>query len=668
SVYYIFSINNPGTGILRLNYSIVDMNMDNGRGDVTQKDIILADSTSLSMTAVRNCNNKDYWIITHKRGTFDYYAWLFTKDGITSNPVKSTANAASSSGQGISFGHNLKASPDGKKIAETGNVGNLGIVQLLDFNNTTGMVSNLLIINEVIIPSASSGAFVNTGIEFSPDSKLLYSVSGRNYNNTEEAVVYQYNISLSQPAAIINSQEVIYSGIPFLAFVVEYVNVLGDLQLAPDKKIYLGSWTNSFSVINDPDNVGVACNFVYHGFSVNSLNYYLPNILPGLFYRNIITDNNCQSLNVNFSIDNISGIDSVKWDFNDPASGAANVSAGLSPGHVFSGNGIYKVRLVIFSPNSCGNDTLYKTISAAGGLTVNLGNDMAVCFGDTLKVNNEIPDATYVWNDGSAGPKITVSQPGTYWVNVILGNCTVADTINISIKPSPVVNLGSDTTICEGQILQLDAGNPGSIFTWQDNSSSQIYLVSGPGKYFVNAVQNGCTNSDTINITYDLKPMFSIGRDTSICNGQTIILSPGIQNDTGLSYLWQDGSPGALFTVSQPGIYRVSVANYCGSTNDTVIVSEGVCKLYVPSAFTPNNDGLNDIFRANYGENVTVFEMKIYNRWGQMIFGSNDINEGWDGTFKGKEQPAGTYIWVIEYKEINNSNVYLLRGHVTLIK
>ena len=51
-----------------------------------------------------------------------------------------------------------------------------------------------------------------------------------------------------------------------------------------------------------------------------------------------------------------------------------------------------------------------------------------------------------------------------------------------------------------------------------------------------------------------------------------------------------------------------------------------------------------------------------------MIFGSNDINEGWDGTFKGKEQPAGTYIWVIEYKEINNSNVYLLRGHVTLIK
>ena len=169
-------------------------------------------------------------------------------------------------------------------------------------------------------------------------------------------------------------------------------------------------------------------------------------------------------------------------------------------------------------------------------------------------------------------------------------------------------------------MLLLNAGNTGAQYLWQDNSTSQSFTVTAPGQYFVKVVKDACSSSDTIKVQYDLKPVFTLGPDLGICDGQSILLHPAIQSSSTIQYLWQNGSSSSSFNVTQVGQYTLDVSNYCGTASDAINIIKGVCKLYVPSAFSPNDDGHNDIFKAEYGENVVEFQLEIYNRWGQRIF------------------------------------------------
>lgn len=147
-----------------------------------------------------------------------------------------------------------------------------------------------------------------------------------------------------------------------------------------------------------------------------------------------------------------------------------------------------------------------------------------------------------------------------------------------------------------------------------------------------------------------------------------IDLYPKIADSSGILYQWSNGITDSQIKVTAPGFYGLKVTNQCGSSSDEIIISKGVCKIIVPDAFTPNNDNRNDVFRALFGENVVSFKMQIFNRWGQLIFQSNDIRKGWDGTFNGQAQNTGQYIWQISYKLFNQPNPSNLHGVVTLIR
>ena len=295
-----------------------------------------------------------------------------------------------------------------------------------------------------------------------------------------------------------------------------------------------------------------------------------------------------------------------------------------------------------------------------------LGVDTVLCQ-TTLKLNATVPSATmYRWNTGETTPSINVNQTATYWADVTKDNCTYRDSINVVFKPFPIVDLGKDTVLCEDKTLLLDAQNIGATYLWQDNSTNQTYLVSKPGKYFVRVTNKGCGSNDTIAVDYNLKPLFNLGTDFPICSGQTVVLKPIVQNGKSASYQWQDGSNGSTYVVSAPGIYSLRVSNDCGSKTDSVMAIKGACKLYVPTAFTPNGDGLNDVFKASYGENITRFKMEIYNRWGQKVFESSEIRKGWDGTYQ-QNLLSGVFIWIIRYDTIDRGN-QVLKGTVSLIK
>jgi gliding motility-associated-like protein len=151
-----------------------------------------------------------------------------------------------------------------------------------------------------------------------------------------------------------------------------------------------------------------------------------------------------------------------------------------------------------------------------------------------------------------------------------------------------------------------------------------------------------------------LAPLSGKRIDTFICTDQSIVLHA---DPTATSYLWQDGTTAASTTVTSPGLYWVQET-----------ITNGVCRLLVPNAFTPNGDGRNERFRAFFGENVVSYSLQIYNRWGQRVFASNSKNVGWDGTLNGHAQPAGTYTWVIRYKVMNNMRDMYLKGNVLLIR
>ena len=163
----------------------------------------------------------------------------------------------------------------------------------------------------------------------------------------------------------------------------------------------------------------------------------------------------------------------------------------------------------------------------------------------------------------------------------------------------------------------------------------------------------------------------NLGMDTSLCEGESLLLNATLPN---ASYLWQDGSNNATYSVKQPGTYWVMayVAEYDITSSDTIVISaedENVCNtpaIRIPNSFTPNGDGLNDKFAYFYTEYYDIRTF-IYNRWGQLIF-EGENTDFWDGTFKGKIVPLGVYAYKIETMDKRSKGKKVHSGRVTVVQ
>ena len=189
--------------------------------------------------------------------------------------------------------------------------------------------------------------------------------------------------------------------------------------------------------------------------------------------------------------------------------------------------------------------------------------------------------------------------------------------------------------------------------------------------YYQCRVENDsvCLMSDSFDVQWQVTPSAFIfsANDTTLCMGDTMVLNA--YTDLSAIYRWHDGSTLPTFIVKQAGIYSVNISNLCGNVSITKKVNYKLCNdsIFIPTAFTPNNDGHNDIFKAAYFYQPKQFTMNIYNRYGERVFNTANISDGWAGSFKGKPQPVGSYIWIVNYKTINGKTVSL-KGTVTLIK
>jgi gliding motility-associated-like protein len=236
------------------------------------------------------------------------------------------------------------------------------------------------------------------------------------------------------------------------------------------------------------------------------------------------------------------------------------------------------------------------------------------------------------------------------------------------LYPHPLVNLGNDRNGCVGQPLVLDAGQQSS-YVWNNGSTLRYYTVTNPGLYKVSVSNSyGCVSADSIQINKIVPPPagFLAARD-SLCSYATLDLAPaGTYNN----YLWSTGSGQRSITIDQPGVYILTVENADGcSGSDTIQIYRKDCMagVYLPNAFTPGTDGKNDLFRAMVFGNAIRFELQVFNRYGQLVFASNDPYKGWDGKVNGTPANAGTFVWQCRY-HLKGDDPRYKKGTVTLVR
>ncbi|MEZ5002960.1 MAG: gliding motility-associated C-terminal domain-containing protein [Chitinophagales bacterium] len=283
-----------------------------------------------------------------------------------------------------------------------------------------------------------------------------------------------------------------------------------------------------------------------------------------------------------------------------------------------------------------------------------LGADDSFCDGETVNLDASASNGTaYLWQDGSAEDAYQVTESGTYWVTVSIDECSTTDSIDLTFLAYPQINLPNDTAICEGEVLDLNAySSVATDYLWQDGSMADSYLVTEAGDFTVQVSNEFCNTSDSITVTYNAAPKIDLGLDTILCKGNQFTLSIGEQPE-GTEYVWQDNSTEAEYVVSEQGEYHVTVQNQCGTAYDTIFIEFGSCdcNFFVPTGFTPNNDGVNDAFYPIVDcDSITSYGLKIFNRWGETVYETNNPQQEWLGPNESNELPMDVYVWAIEYR------------------
>ncbi len=268
--------------------------------------------------------------------------------------------------------------------------------------------------------------------------------------------------------------------------------------------------------------------------------------------------------------------------------------------------GTYDV--VVTNANGCvGRDTINVTAGAA--LTVNLGNDMAVCPGAIVSFDAGNPGLTHLWSNGATTQTITVNAAGKYYVTVTnASGCVGSDTVIITNKTAPTVNLGNDTAICSGNSVALNAANTGATYMWNTGATSRTITVRNSGTYIALVTNTaGCVGADTINVTVNPTPVVALGNDTAICANAVLTLDAA---NSGSSYLWSNGATTRTISVSTAGAYNVRVTSASGCIGrDTINVS--INPLPVAGAITVNNQSPVFTFSATGSANVTTREWRF---------------------------------------------------------
>lgn len=325
---------------------------------------------------------------------------------------------------------------------------------------------------------------------------------------------------------------------------------------------------------------------------------------------------------------------------------------------------------------------------------VNAGSDQTICATQTVQLTAS-GASTYTWNadpDLSAinipNPRATLTAGREFIVSAIHANgCNSKDSIYVTVNPMPVYFASPlSASACAGESIDLQAsgGDPGDIMEWMDGNGNLLgagssLSVTPPSNMVVRATftNQRCNVRNMIDIplTVNPLPVATITKSNDINCGYAVAQ---LTASGGVSYRWETG-PGigdqgaATQIVSPQGdfTYRVTVtgAHNCSSEAEISVlynIYEGSALPQLPNAFTPNGDGRNDYFGVKRPGLISGFDFSIFDRWGNIVFRTNDVHTCWDGTFKGAPLPSSTFVYIITIS--SDCGPEKRKGTVTLIR
>ncbi len=687
SIYYIFTI--PEINLTDpMCYSIVDMTLDNGFGDVTIKNVPLYAPVAEKITATVKSNGVDFWIVAKQTSSDAFLAFSLTAAGVDPNPVISHAGVATN---WINNGY-ARISRNGSRLSLVNSIERT--VQLFDFNINTGQVSNF--VDLTITP------YEPYGTEFSPDNSKLY-ISRKSVTLPDTTFVIQYDLSTGSTAAILNS------AIPIISIPVNngslYSGNIGALQLGPDDKIYVSHLGSpSLAAINQPNLAGLACDYTLQAIQLSSgsfCRYGLPN---NIYYPPVVPCATSQyvSNNIDICADQTYQLPSgtivnSSGAYQDTIRNNANTCDSI----IYTINlSVYTVSFLNTDVHICPNQTYQLpsgTIVNAEGIYSDTLSNQASCDSIINTIHLFVDQVTMVNTETHICPGQSYTLPSGTIVSIegiyldTLRSQAFCDSIinTVHLFVDQVTMLNTEVHICPGQTFVLPSGTIVSI--------EGIYLDTLRSQAFCDSIIN------TIHLFVDQVSL--LNTDVHICSNQNyqlpsgmIVNTEGVYIDTlrshafcdsiiniihltvdDLSYTSQVDSvyEGENYTlpsgvvVSSEGSYQSVLINSfgCDSVITTIIKFKktiAAC-LTLKNAFTPNGDGKNDywvLYRYNCFKKLGL---KVYNRYGSLVYHADDYKNDWNGTYKNKPVPDGTYYYMIQLFSFDD-RVYNFKGNVTILR
>ncbi|MBP9883462.1 MAG: T9SS type A sorting domain-containing protein [Chitinophagales bacterium] len=654
SIYYIFTVEEFLYG--GLCYSIVDLTLQNGLGEVTQKNIPLLLTCTERLTAVRHANGIDYWIVIHGWNNNKFYAYHFSATGVDEIPVVSGTGTIHSGVVGNAIGY-LRASHNGLQLAVA--VYDNNYIELFDFDKSTGVVSNPIYIDGF---EPNDGFY---GVEFSPNDALLY---GAEY---EPAWLMQWDITSGNAATINASAYLVGTG---------GTSKAGALALASDGKIYMAKQnTEWLGAIQNPNEYGAGCIYIDEAVNVwgGECLAGLPNFPNDAFQFSIsmpsadFTASNvefCETLCIDFIDQSTSNPTSWQWFFSgaSPATSSLQHPAGIC----YNEAGVYDVMLI--SSNGGGSDTLllsnYITVTAQPPAPIISQNiDTLTC-----SVAN-----TYQWFmngsllPGATGQTLIITQIGDYSVTITdATGCAVSSLIVVTNIPLPGFTV-SETTLCEKFCVAFIDQSTNSPFSWQwffpggvpavsfDQQPSPVcYQV--PGVYDVTLITTNAAGNDTLTLldfitVYPTPPFPTITQ-----NGYTLTSS------IATGYQWQFNSvdiPGATnqsYDVMQSGYYTVFITDQhgCVSFSTTYVLLVGMEEVNDDEQVLiyPNPTAGSFIIQLLGQTMAGSVTFEISNAIGQLVYCAEEeiYGAGWKKEINLNNEPAGVYYLYLSTKRVDD--------------
>ncbi|MFA6058662.1 MAG: gliding motility-associated C-terminal domain-containing protein [Taibaiella sp.] len=475
--YFVFSGDAIEDATNKLYYSLVDMTLNGGMGDVvpTVKNVLLMTNVYEYLSTTRGGDCKSYWLLarTSNMMTREFYAFKVDANGVAPTPVITVPPQMA-----------LSATPQTCFAADGVTMVSSGLKLVLSrFNNLTGEVYDFVGIDGIEMGP----------VAFSPDASKVY-IAANNWG------VLQYDLSLMPNTAAVAASKMAVDSNHDDWGPMRY----HDVRLGPDGRMYIVKNTfnpgivTTISVINNPDVVGTGCNFIPEAFTMPPSWLPPPPLNYFFCFGNRVAILPPADTVYHPAKDTLICSGTLQLESSDEDATIFEWSTGAATGSInVSQPGLYWVR----GTNNCSMTTDTFNVQFAN-IAIDLGNDTAICTGKSITLNATGPDiSNYNWNNGSTNATLEVSQAGTYYVTGSLKDCIVSDTILISITEPELYIVENDTTICNDQPLTLHAqANPVSTYSWSNGDQDYLTVAATAGTYTVTATNECGTYQDSVQI------------------------------------------------------------------------------------------------------------------------------------------------------------------------